>query len=220
MLRTAIGLSACTGKPLRIKNIRVGRKVPGLKEQHLQAVRAVSVLCGGSLEGDGVGSSEVTFIPGTGFREHIRVSVRTAGSVGLIIQALSIAAWGKELSVQIEGGATFGLWAPPVYYLSHVLAPLLRKMNYELSVVVKREGFYPAGGSLVSVKISSSESKALNLTEAGEIESIGGRLLTTPHQATAAKSGFSSTFAPTRTVGSGYRITVAPMVTLAKVLTS
>ena len=174
MLRTAIGLSACTGKPLRIKNIRVGRKVPGLKEQHLQAVRAVSVLCGGSLEGDGVGSSEVTFIPGTRFREHIRVSVRTAGSVGLIIQALSIAAWGKELSVEIEGGATFGLWAPPVYYLSHVLAPLLRKMNYELSVVVKREGFYPAGGSLVSVKISSSESKALNLTEAGEIESIGG----------------------------------------------
>jgi len=174
MLRTAIGLSGCTGEPLRIDNIRAGRKSPGIKEQHLRAVRAVSDFCGGKLDGDTVGSSRLTFVPGRNFGGYIKVKVRTAGSVGLIIQALSIAAWGRKLSVEIEGGATFGLWAPPVYYLSQVLSPLLKKMNYELGVVVKREGFYPAGGASVSVRFSSSQGKALELTEAGEIEGIEG----------------------------------------------
>ena len=174
MLRTAIGLSACTGRPLRIDSIRAGRRPPGIKEQHLQAVRAVRDFCGGKLDGDAVGSCRLTFIPGGDFSDYVKVNVRTAGSVGLIIQALSIAAWGRTLSVEIEGGATFGLWAPPVYYPGRVLSPLLKKMGYQLDVVVKREGFYPAGGASVSVRLSSLQGRALELTEAGGIESIEG----------------------------------------------
>ncbi|MEM0497320.1 MAG: RNA 3'-terminal phosphate cyclase, partial [Acidilobaceae archaeon] len=35
ILRTAIALSAITGKPIRIYNIRVKRDNPGLRPQHL-----------------------------------------------------------------------------------------------------------------------------------------------------------------------------------------
>ena len=51
MLRTALSMSALTGKAFRIKNIRAGRKDPGLKPQHLACIRAVSEVCNGYAEG-------------------------------------------------------------------------------------------------------------------------------------------------------------------------
>ncbi len=39
MLRTAVSLSALTGKPFKIVNIRKGRKIPGLKNQHLHVLK-------------------------------------------------------------------------------------------------------------------------------------------------------------------------------------
>ncbi|MBI4154441.1 RNA 3'-phosphate cyclase, partial [Candidatus Woesearchaeota archaeon] len=37
ILRTSVGLSALTGKDIRIFNIRKGRPKPGLQAQHLEA---------------------------------------------------------------------------------------------------------------------------------------------------------------------------------------
>ena len=42
ILRTSTGLSAVTGKPVRIFNIRKGRPNPGLQAQHLAGIRTVS----------------------------------------------------------------------------------------------------------------------------------------------------------------------------------
>jgi len=39
VLRTALGLSLATGQPFHITNIRAGRSKPGLRRQHLTAVR-------------------------------------------------------------------------------------------------------------------------------------------------------------------------------------
>jgi len=174
ILRTAVGLSARTGLAVRIINIRAGRSAPGMKEQHLQAVLAVNDFCKGTLEGAFIGSSELIFRPGGGFRKALRVNIRTAGSVGLVIQALSIAACGRPLNVEIEGGATFGLWAPPIHYLKNVLGPLLRKMNYCIDIEVKREGFFPKGGASVSVSFSGAADKSMILTERGAIRRIRG----------------------------------------------
>jgi RNA 3'-terminal phosphate cyclase (ATP)/RNA 3'-terminal phosphate cyclase (GTP) len=174
MLRTAVGLAARTGTPMRMVNIRAGRKQPGMREQHLQAVRAVNDFCGGSLEGASQGSSELTFEPGTDFRGNLTIHIRTAGSVGLVLQALSVAAFGRKLSVRIEGGATFGLWAPPVYYLRYVLAPFLAMMNCHMSIDVKREGFYPKGGALTEVSFSGPGDGSLVLPARGAVKRIRG----------------------------------------------
>ena len=42
ILRSTLSLSAITGRPVRIENIRANRKKPGLAAQHLTSVRAAS----------------------------------------------------------------------------------------------------------------------------------------------------------------------------------
>jgi RNA 3'-terminal phosphate cyclase (ATP) len=54
-LRTSLTLAAILNQPVRIKNIRVGRKNPGLAAQHLTTVRATAMICEAELSGDGLG---------------------------------------------------------------------------------------------------------------------------------------------------------------------
>ena len=44
VLRTALALSAITGKPITLENIRSGRKQPGLQAQHLASVDAAQAV--------------------------------------------------------------------------------------------------------------------------------------------------------------------------------
>jgi len=63
ILRTALSLSAVTGRPFRIENIRALRRNPGLAAQHLTAVHSAAELCGAQLSGDTLGSSFLEFVP-------------------------------------------------------------------------------------------------------------------------------------------------------------
>lgn len=51
VLRTALSLAAILSQPIQIINIRAGRKQPGLRPQHVLAVRAAAALCNARLEG-------------------------------------------------------------------------------------------------------------------------------------------------------------------------
>lgn len=64
MLRTSLSLAASLKKSVRIKNIRQGRKKPGLMRQHLASVNAMAEICGAQVEGAFVGSQTIEFIPG------------------------------------------------------------------------------------------------------------------------------------------------------------
>ena len=63
ILRTALSLSAITGRPLRIERIRALRRNPGLAAQHLTAVRAAAALCAAQVSGDTLGSTCLDFAP-------------------------------------------------------------------------------------------------------------------------------------------------------------
>ena len=45
ILRSSLSLSICTQQPFRIENIRANRTPPGLKPQHLAAVKAAATIC-------------------------------------------------------------------------------------------------------------------------------------------------------------------------------
>ena len=47
VLRTSLTLAVLTGQTVRIEHIRAGRKNPGLRPQHLTAVRAAATICDG-----------------------------------------------------------------------------------------------------------------------------------------------------------------------------
>lgn len=58
-----MSLSCLLKKPIHVTKIRAGRDKPGLAPQHLTGIQLVSELCGGTLIGDAVRSTEVTFVP-------------------------------------------------------------------------------------------------------------------------------------------------------------
>ena len=53
LLRTAIGLSALTNKPVKITNIRKGKTTgkPGLRPQHLMGIKVTGEFCQAEIKG-------------------------------------------------------------------------------------------------------------------------------------------------------------------------
>lgn len=150
ILRMSIAISAVTGIPLRIFNIRAKRKEPGLRAQHLTAVKAVASLVDADVEGLKLGSREIIFKPRTIRSGRFRFDVGTAGSTSLVLQSLLPAAALAPSRVEVEIiGGTDNPQAPPIDYIDNVLRPILAKMGYNFEVNVLRRGFYPKGGGVV-----------------------------------------------------------------------
>lgn len=179
IIRTAIGLSALTGQSCKIYNIRAKRGNPGLREQHLQSILAITKLCNAEIAGAKIGSSEIEFYPNPdkiGAKPKLDIEISTAGSVGLILQALLIAVRKyKKFEINISGGATWGKWAVPVEYLIYVLFPILSRIGYSVSVEIIQQGFYPKGGAKIKCKtLTTTEFKPIEILDKGEIRSIKG----------------------------------------------
>ena len=93
ILRTSLSLSALLGQPVKLVNIRAGRPKPGLRPQHLTAVRALARISRAEVAGDEPNSREVTFRPRPiqpgCYLFDVAEKTGSAGSVTLIAQALS-----------------------------------------------------------------------------------------------------------------------------------
>lgn len=175
IIRTSSGLSALTGKGFKIFNIRSGRENPGLKEQHLQAIRAIKKLCNAEVKGLELGSTELEFIPGKITKKKLNIDIRTAGSTALVLQALLIPAVKHSLRIDINGGATFNLWAPSIPYMQNILINILSKFGYNVNIEIKKHGFYPRGNARVFARTKEAkELLAVSLEEQGKLIGISG----------------------------------------------
>lgn len=176
ILRMTVALSAVTGVPVRIFNIRAKRENPGLRAQHMTAIRAVASLVDAEVKGLALGSMELTFRPRTIKGGNFRFDVGTAGSTTLVLQSLLPAAAfaPSRVSVEIVGGTDNPL-APPVDYVIHVLKPTVAKMGYNFEVNLLRRGFYPKGGGMVRTSITPvPKLMPLRLEEQGEVKVVKG----------------------------------------------
>lgn len=79
ILRIAIGLSVLTRKPVRIFNIRAGRKKPGLAAQHLNGIQLAQHICNALTKDVKIGSTEIEFKPGNLKGGEFTADTRTAG---------------------------------------------------------------------------------------------------------------------------------------------
>jgi RNA 3'-phosphate cyclase len=172
------GCAILTQTPIHVLNIRKNRDKPGLRTQHLVGLEAAANLCGGHLEGGHVGSTEITFRPGTITKDHISLSIATAGSVGLVLQVLQIAclqAKGHPISVDIAGGGTFGTGAPSTSFIQNVTYPAFAMMGYHVKVEVLKQGFYPKGGAQAHAVFNApNEIQSINLEDRGKLTRVGG----------------------------------------------
>jgi len=78
VVRASAALSALTGTPVRIEHIREGRERPGLRPQHMTAIRAVAALCDAVVEGCVPGSRELEFHPGSLSKSRVCLDVGLA----------------------------------------------------------------------------------------------------------------------------------------------
>ena len=154
ILRTAVGMSALTGKACRIYNIRANRSNPGLRPQHLKGIEAVADVCEGKIQGGKVGSSEVTFIPGEITAQNLEIDIQTAGSITLLAQALFLPTMimRDKVTYTIQGG-THVAWSPPFEFFKHVFCHYLNRLGIHVNVAIDRYGFYPKGGGQVKIDI-------------------------------------------------------------------
>jgi RNA 3'-terminal phosphate cyclase (ATP) len=176
ILRTAIALSAVTGMPVRVINVRGKRSPHGLRPQHKTAVDTLARYVDADVKGAEIGSSEVDFSPKNSRLEHIVADIGTAGSSTLILQSLlPVMLFSRNTTeIEIRGGTNNPL-APPFDYLDRVLLPTLAKMGAKTDLRLKRRGFYPKGGGVLAIRTEpSAVLNSINLTEFGEVRRISG----------------------------------------------
>ncbi len=161
VLRSSLALSLLTGRPLRMHDIRAGRRKPGLMRQHLTAVRAAAQVGEATVVGDELRSTELSFEPGLVRPGEYRFTVGTAGSTTLVMQTVLwplLLASGRSRIV-LEGG-THNPLAPPYDFIVRCLLPVLRAMGARIDVQLERAGFYPAGGGVLVVEIEGGRALA------------------------------------------------------------
>jgi RNA 3'-terminal phosphate cyclase (ATP) len=165
IVRTAVGLAAVTGTDIVINNIRKNRAQPGLKAQHLTAVKTAAAITRAEVSGLELGSTQLTFKPEAICGGHYKVDIGTAGSITLLLQCLMPAASQSMESVTFDiTGGTDVAWSPPIDYLSHVVLPVLTSMGLNCSIQLQKRGYFPRGGGKVSATIYPSEITGLNIT--------------------------------------------------------
>lgn len=175
ILRTSLALSALTGKPFRIYNIRAKRNNPGLRPQHLNAVKAVAELCNAEVSDIEVGSTEFKFAPNKIESKTLNIDIGTAGATTLILHALLPAAIHsmKQIKLRVKGG-TNNFMAPPIDNILLVFVPTLNKFGADIKCNLIKRGYYPKGGGEILAVVKPSRIKEINLTERGKLKKIIG----------------------------------------------
>ncbi len=177
ILRTALSVSASTGRPFSMDGIRAGRDRPGLRAQHLTALRATAEVCGARVAGDEIGSREVRFRPGPVRPGRYRFRVGGAGSAVLVLQTVlpPLLGAGDESTVDVHGG-THNPWAPPYEFLERCLIPLLNRDTERVRSILVRPGFHPAGGGHLRVRVTpGSPPSPLELVSRGPVRACRAR---------------------------------------------
>ena len=167
ILRSSLSLSMMTGIPFEMKNIRAGRKKPGLMRQHLTCVKAAASVCGGQAIGAEIGSQELFFRPGAIQGGSYHFAIGTAGSTMLVAQTVLPALLMADAPshVTLEGG-THNMMAPAYDFVVESFLPVLKAMGATVDAKLDRYGFYPTGGGRVEISIEPLEAfKPVELVE-------------------------------------------------------
>ncbi|KAJ0409078.1 hypothetical protein P43SY_002212 [Pythium insidiosum] len=158
VIRVAMALAGVLRRTIHVHSIRAGRKVPGLRNQHVRTVELAQRLTGARLDGVALGSSHVVFDGSQAALQggkHDAVS-ETGGSVALMIQgslpAMLFATAPSQLMLQ--GGTEVG-FSPPVDFMQVPLMRLLGRMGVPQPLVfsIETRGFFPAGRGLVRLEV-------------------------------------------------------------------
>ena len=176
ILRTALALSAATGQGFRVERIRASRLRPGLRPQHLAAVRAAAMSCGAEVHGAFDGSPDLRFQPGPVAAGEFRFDIGTAGAATLVLQAVLpvLATASAPSRVDVTGG-THVPRSPGYHFLSRHWAEVVGRLGLGVRLRLERAGFYPRGEGLVQADVGPWPRPAtLDLSRRGPLVAVRG----------------------------------------------
>jgi RNA 3'-terminal phosphate cyclase (ATP) len=178
IVRLSVAFAALLRRPLHVVNARARRPKPGLRPQHLAAVRACAELCAAETEGLALGSDEFRFRPGATIPGgRFAWDIGTAGSTTMLaLGILPLACFAHEsVTARITGGV-FQDFAPSPHHMQHVLAPLLARMGIQLELRVLRAGYVPRGAGVIELHVRPARGALapLVLGEQGVVRCVSG----------------------------------------------
>lgn len=191
-LRTSLTLAALMGRAITLTRIRAGRDKPGLKAQHLAAVRAAAAVCAAQTEGAEIGSTQLSFIPNAPVTAGVyHFDIGTAGAATLVAQTiLPLLALADGPSRVMVTGGTHVSFAPPAEHLTEVFLPVVAAQGLNADITTESFGFMPhGGGTLTLTTPGSSRLHRFTLTERGPIQSVTAHVLTSGLPAEVGKRG-------------------------------
>jgi RNA 3'-terminal phosphate cyclase (ATP) len=176
ILRTALALSVVSGQGFEMTRIRAGRLRPGLRPQHLAAVRAAAMACGAKLGGVFDGSPDLRFEPGPLSPGDFIFEIASAGATSLVLQTViaPLATAGAASRIAITGG-THVPASPSFDYLARHWAVAVSWLGLDARFALERAGFYPPGGGEVKASVEPWRRPAsLDLAERGALVALRG----------------------------------------------
>ncbi|HEY8521935.1 MAG TPA: RNA 3'-terminal phosphate cyclase [Gammaproteobacteria bacterium] len=179
LLRSALALSVCRRQLFRIVDIRGRRPKPGLRPQHLAAVRAAAAISGARVEGAAIDAREIAFVPGPVAGGAYRFAVGTAGSTGLVLQTVlpALVTADRPSELVLEGG-THNPRAPTFEFLARAYLPLIERMGPRVAIGLERAGFEPAGGGRVRVRVEPvARLEPLRLETRGALQALEAEVM-------------------------------------------
>jgi RNA 3'-terminal phosphate cyclase (ATP) len=176
ILRTALALSALTGQAFAMTRIRERRARPGLRPQHLAAIRAAELACAARVSGAFEGSPDLRFEPGPVRAGSFRFEIGTAGSAPLVLQTvLPLLACAAEASRVAVTGGTHVPGSPSFDYLQRHWCAAVAPAGLHIGLKLAAAGFFPKGGGEVAATVEPLRAGApLRLEERGALVSIRG----------------------------------------------
>ncbi len=164
ILRSSVALSVITGRAVEIRNIRAKRNPPGLRAQHIAAIKVLGELSDAEIHNLEVGSSLIRFIPGEIRKKKVTLDIGTAGSITMVLQAAipAVSLSGVDAEVELIGG-TDVRWSPTLDYVRYVLRDAYKLVGIRFDIEVFRRGYYPKGGGRVKCIIRKADLRAVEL---------------------------------------------------------
>lgn len=177
ILRSSLALSLLTGKTFHLRNVRARRKKPGLQPQHLMSVRAAATIGRATVVGATLHSTDLAFEPGPVTAGKYHFPIGTAGATGLVLHTvyLPLALRTTSSSELLFEGGTHVTASPCYDFLNTTWRAYMAAMGMQVSLKMRRSGFYPRGGGAVEAIVQPCRRVTpLQLRERSEITRISG----------------------------------------------
>jgi RNA 3'-terminal phosphate cyclase (ATP) len=167
VLRSVLTISTIIKKSTKIINIRAKRNNPGLRQQHVTAVKILSKLFNFKTENVVLGAEWINLIfdkENNNDQKDIKIGQRlleidigTAGSIPLLLHTLipAIAISNNEIIIQLTGG-TDVKFSPTIDYVKYIIKEAYSKIGIFFDIDIIKRGFYPKGNGIVKVNIYKS----------------------------------------------------------------